>query len=177
MLTTIQFNVAQLLKEPIGASRTYEFRDSVNLPESRPAIMAGSVRMMRTDIGILVEAEADSKVAFTCSRCLAESAVPIRVSFEEEYLPSIDMASGLPAELPAGSFGIDKNHILDLGDALTQYALMEIPIRSLCKPDCKGLCATCGTNLNYSTCECSSEKADLRWGTLENLRNKIDKAS
>lgn len=177
MLTTIQLNVAQFLKEPIGAARTYEFRDSITIPESRPAVMAGSARLMRTDEGILVEAEAESRVAVTCSRCLAESSVPIRLSFVEEFLPAIDMASGLPVDIPAGSFGIDKNHILDLSEALQQYALLEIPMKSLCKPDCKGLCPNCGENLNTNSCKCSSQAANQKWGALENLRNKIDKAS
>ena len=177
MLTTIQLNVAQLLKEPIGATRTYEFRDSISIPEWRSAVMAGSASMMRTDAGILVEAEAESNVGVSCSRCLAESAVPIRLSFVEEYIPAIDVTTGLPVKIPAGSFSIDKNHILDLSEALQQYALLEIPMKSLCKPDCKGLCPKCGENLNTNSCKCSSKATDPRWSTLENLLNKIDKAS
>ncbi|MSQ32302.1 MAG: DUF177 domain-containing protein [Dehalococcoidia bacterium] len=176
MITTNQLNVAQLLREAIGACRAYDFQDRITVSESRPSVINGSARLMRTDAGILVEAKAHTDVIVTCSRCLSESTVPIELKFHEEYLPTIDIDSGLPVNVPFTTFAIDKNHILDLSDALQQYALLEIPIKALCTTECKGLCATCGQNLNTGTCNCSS-KIDPRWSTLENLINKANKAS
>lgn len=176
MLTTTQLNVAQLLRESIGATRAYDFKDRITVSESRPSVVNGSARLMRTDQGILVEVEAQTDVIVTCSRCLTESTAPISIKFQEEYLPTIDIDSGLAVNVPFTTFAIDNKHILDLSDALQQYALLEIPINPLCMPECKGLCATCGQNLNTGTCKCSS-KPDARWSTLENLIDKADKAS
>ena len=176
MLTTNQLNVAQLLIESIGATRAYDFQDRITVGESRPGIVNGIARLMRTDAGILVEAEAQTDVIVTCSRCLSESGVHVKLRFQEEYMPTVDINSGLAVNVPFTTFAIDRNHILDLSDALQQYALLEIPINPLCAPDCKGLCATCGQNLNTGTCNCST-KPDMRWSALENLINKANKAS
>jgi DUF177 domain-containing protein len=62
--------------------------------------------------------------------------------------------------------------IIDLGPVLREYAVLEIPISPLCKPDCKGLCPICGNNLNECTCNHADDSVDPRLAALRSLLEK-----
>jgi uncharacterized protein len=91
--------------------------------------------------------------------------------FEEEFLPTVDVTSGMP--LPqgedAGAFTIDERHTLDLAEPARQYALMAVPMKPLCKAACAGLCQKCGKNLNQGICQCPTREIDPRWAELKKL--------
>jgi uncharacterized protein len=92
----------------------------------------------------------------TCARCLEPFQTPVDVAFEEEYQPEIDIMSGLPSRTPRSdtASSISANHTLDLRNALRENILLAVEMIPLCTPDCRGLCATCGTNLNNESCSC-----------------------
>jgi len=133
----------------------------------------GTVRLMRTDHGILVQGTLNTDSELTCSRCLSLFDCPLTLNIEEEYLPTTDIISGSPLPVPddPGSFTINERNILDLTEAMRQYVLLAIPMKPLCHQDCAGLCPTCGTNLNQVSCDCSPEPADSRWAELRKLLN------
>ena len=55
-------------------------------------------------------------------------------------------------------------------DAPVREALiLSMPIKPLCRPDCRGLCPRCGENLNVSSCTCGPQPEDPRWGALRAL--------
>ena len=62
-----------------------------------------------------------------------------------------------------------------LEDVVREQVLLSLPGRTLCREDCKGLCAHCGQNLNVATCNCSkaAETHDPRWGALQSLKTVI----
>ncbi|MGD9892344.1 MAG: DUF177 domain-containing protein [Dehalococcoidia bacterium] len=170
------FNVAQLLQEPIGAERTYAIDASIPGTErDAPASDAlGTVRLMRTNRGLLAYAELDAVARDACSRCLQPVEMPIHLSLREEYLPTVDVHTGQP--LPpldegedAEVFRIDEHHHLDLTEAVRQALVTQQPMRPLCRPDCAGLCAHCGADLNEGPCGCPEEPVDDRWSILRGL--------
>ncbi|MCI0532052.1 MAG: DUF177 domain-containing protein, partial [candidate division Zixibacteria bacterium] len=57
----------------------------------------------------------------------------------------------------------------DLNPRVREAMILILPIKPLCKEDCKGLCQLCGTNLNEKTCKCVKETADPRWSRLKEL--------
>jgi uncharacterized protein len=61
--------------------------------------------------------------------------------------------------------------MLDLGEALRQYALISSPSKPLCQPDCAGICPTCGINLNEDRCTCPPQK-EARWQALAAINMK-----
>lgn len=61
---------------------------------------------------------------------------------------------------------------LDLRDAVRELVLLDVPTTPLCRPDCAGLCRTCGTNLNEGSCDCREEPADPRWAALDALKEE-----
>jgi uncharacterized protein len=58
---------------------------------------------------------------------------------------------------------------LDLTDVVREVVLLDVPSTPLCRPDCAGLCLTCGANLNDGSCGCVAAPADPRWAALEQL--------
>ncbi len=58
---------------------------------------------------------------------------------------------------------------VDLDDLVREQILLALPTRQLCRDDCKGLCPTCGANLNQTTCDCSAEEIDPRFAALAQL--------
>ena len=131
-------NVSQLLKEPTGSSRSYQVKEVVE-QKVREAI-EGELTLLHSGQGILVEGQMVVKVELMCSRCLNTFVCPVSFNLEEEFLPTVDVASGLPLSLPEGlaNFTIDNNHMLDLGEAIRQYTLLNLPMKPLCQPDCAG---------------------------------------
>ena len=157
----MEVNVAQLMKSSIGAERQYNVDEAVNI-DGEEVNVKGEVKLVRTDKGILATGLLDATLSIECSRCLQPFDCPVKINFEEEYLPTLDISTGLPAGAPdeqPGYFTIDEHHIVDLDEAIKQYAILAIPMKPLCQPDCQGLCPFCGHNLKTGPCNCS--KKDL----------------
>lgn len=62
-----------------------------------------------------------------------------------------------------------EGSIIDLDDILYMGLILNLPSKSLCSDDCKGLCPVCGTNLNHSDCNCSDDNTDPRFDILDKL--------
>ncbi len=166
----LQMNVAQLLKEPIGSTREMDVNDAIDIagPDSE---VEGTVKLIRTDTGILAQGRVQAKIELTCGRCLGVSRHRLTLGIEGEYFPTTDVVTGAPQAAPEepGAFVIDRDHELDLTEAIGQYAALAMPMKPLCRPDCAGLCPTCGGNLNLGDCGCPPEPPDRRWAALSKL--------
>ena len=168
----MQIKVSQLLKEPIGSSRNCEVSETIDATGADGGRKVdGEVRLLRTHRGILVKGELQTKVELTCSRCLSLFHFPVRINFEEEYIPTVDVVSGIPLPSPEelSSFTIDEHHVIDLTEAIRQYALLTLPMKPLCREDCAGLYQESGHNLSQGTCDCPSRVRDSRWSELSKL--------
>lgn len=169
----VRFNVAQLLREGVGARRSYTveaesgFIDALN--RQRPVV--GRVDMLRTPSGILVRVRISIQIEAQCSRCLEYFHQELTLKIEEEFFPTTDIHSGaaLPEPPDGATFLIEENHDLDLTEAVRQYTLLAEPMKPVCRPDCRGLCPSCGRNRNLEPCPCPAEPVDLRWAALTDL--------
>lgn len=170
------FNVAQLMKSPVGTSLTAEIDEqNVQLDEDLKVVspITGHVRMRRVNQGLLVDGAVDLTLEFSCTRCLKEFEQPVHVTFEERFYPTVDVLTGVP--LPPIEedevFPIDEHHQVDLTEAIRQNILVTLPMAILCKEDCAGLCAQCGHDLNLGPCSCEPE-VDTRLNVLKTLLEK-----
>ena len=167
------FNVSQLLKESPGARRVVEIDDCLALAgQEHKSRVRGTAGLLRSPGGVWVSAELRTTVVCDCSRCLEWSEQPIRFEMEEEFLPTVDIATGAAVrhtEEEAESFYIDSTHTLDMREAIRQYAAMNLPMKPVCSEACAGMCPSCGVNRNQKACECDREVRDSRWGPLLGL--------
>jgi uncharacterized protein len=70
--------------------------------------------------------------------------------------------------------GYYQRDSLVLEDVLREQVLLSLPVRTLCKPDCKGLCPRCGVDRNSQTCTCDEGPSDPRWQALAGLGGRIE---
>jgi uncharacterized protein len=196
VIDNLTFNVAQLLKEPIGATRSGQVvaglfgllpeleriepsarRQQGNLVPPRAGeeqasepVLSGPVRLMHTQGGVLVQGKLHAEVMLACSRCVEPVVVPLDVELEEIFTPTIDILTGrlVQSEEEDRALWIDDRHILDLTEVLRQNILLTLPMHVLCSEDCRGLCPVCGQNLNQGSCGCTPEP-DARWAALLDL--------
>jgi uncharacterized protein len=150
----LTFNVAGLLAEPPGAVREYSVEGVVldpvdGLVLARP--VATVIRLLRTNRGLVVEADVRTALAGECARCLRPAVTEVRATIDEEVLPSIDIASGAPVELEQGEDPetprLTDHHELELRPLVIEAISLQEPIAPLCEPDCPGLCEECGARL------------------------------
>ena len=168
----MQINVAQLLQDPVGTTRDYKVSEVVDITgDGNGRLVQGEVKLLRTPRSILVKSRLRTETELTCSRCLGPFSALLALKIEEGYLPTVDVVSGAPLPPPeeASSFTIDEHHVIDLTEAIRQYVLLAIPIKSLCREDCAGLCHNCGHNLNRGSCGCPAQEIDPRWAELVKL--------
>lgn len=104
---------------------------------------------------------------FQCDRCVEE--------FEQKVSNHVNMFY-VYDEIETGKYPPDEVQVLspdtvhlDLTDDIRQIVTLAVPLKLLCKDDCKGLCPRCGTNWNRATCTCQDEIKDSRWEGLKNL--------
>lgn len=155
----IGFNVSQLLKAPAGTIRRVQVDEPDNTLAADLHLVSatrGSLRLMRTTSGILVTGQLSHSAECTCSRCLETFVRPQVIQLNEEFLPVVDVNTGLPVEEPCDpdAFKLTPNHVLDLTEAIRQLSILEEPLQPLCDVNCKGLCVSCGANLNLGPCGC-----------------------
>lgn len=117
---------------------------------------------------LYLEARIRTAAQFVCDRCLAEFTRGLEPGYSMHYLHSEAEAARFdPAEVQVLAPGTPS---IDLTEDVRQTVLVAVPLKLLCKESCKGLCPTCGKNLNDGSCTCRPEPQDSRWDALKTLR-------
>lgn len=111
-------------------------------------------------------AELDVSVSFDfelpCDRC--NSVFTTHYEFEFHHI----LVSSLNNE-DNDTYIVVEDNRLDLDELLREDILLELPVKFLCRPDCEGLCPTCGRNRNEGLCQCVSRQTDPRLAVLKQL--------
>lgn len=118
-----------------------------------------------------------TRLGLTCSRCLGVFDFEIDRVFDLSYLedPQVEPDDEeLSLSYEDLDYGFYRNDELDLEAVLLEQILLEIPMKPICRADCKGLCDQCGADLNLALCGCEREYVDPRWAALKKLKNRLD---
>ena len=157
----MRINVAQLLKEPVGSTRSHKIDTSID--EEGIDYVKGELTLTRTNRSILVAGTLTATIAGTCNRCLNQASCTYNFNLEEEFFPIIDISSGsVSPEESDNSSTIDNNNMLDLTEVIRQYSVLSMSTKLLCSPECAGLCPSCGYNLNQGSCQCLNQDRSKR---------------
>ena len=111
---------------------------------------------------ILIEASVKTKLKLNCSRCLDTFIYPIDIDIEERFTKSKELQED--EELI-----FVEDDTLDIIQIVENCIISTLPIKRLCKEDCKGLCSQCGTNKNIKECQCDDFDVDIRLAKLREL--------
>ena len=159
-----RLNLGFIVHEEVGYSHKIplEFDKAILEDDLELRNLEGMVTIDRTQQGLVVQGEFSGETLLDCVRCLKEFEHSLHWDFAELYAFTEKSVSESGLIMP------EDGHI-DLAPLLREYALLEVPIKALCKPDCKGLCIECGQDLNVKDCGHSQGNEDSPFAALKDL--------
>ena len=125
---------------------------------------------------IRLNGELRTSLELPCARCLEPVAQQVEREFDLLYRPlgadaGKEELSVTGAEAEIGYY---QGEGLLLEDVLREQVLLALPLKVICREDCKGLCPHCGKNLNVEQCSCAEPAEDPRWSALKEIRGKLN---
>lgn len=155
-----------------------------------PLAVNGSAELLREHRGpkevvpdIRTRAHWSGDFEVPCARCLDPVRHSLAGDFDLLFRPQGvdaptpdargDASSDRSLTAPETEIGYYQEGGLVLEDVLREQVLLTLPVRTLCRPDCKGLCPRCGRNLNAEPCSCEAPAPDERWSALSDLRSRL----
>ena len=157
-------------KEIVEQSWNFEF-DELDLGDFMAGFyQPGRVRLVTQTTGkdYQITGELFVPTVLECSRCLEPFRLPLHVPLAW-FVRRVEAITP-EEELPDGEFEIlPETQELDFTARVRETIIFNLPAKPLCRADCRGLCPTCGQNLNVRTCACRREAADPRWDGLRRL--------
>jgi DUF177 domain-containing protein len=181
----MEFKVADLEREPIDfdlelAPSAIDYGQEVE--QAGPLASSGRAELLHEHRGprnivadIRLKGRFGGRFQVPCARCVEPVEIPLATDFDLIFRPT-----GADSEFPERSITAPETEIgyyqgdsLLLEDVLREQVLLSLPVKTLCKPDCKGLCPRCGENRNLHPCSCEEGSNDPRWEALGGLRDRI----
>jgi uncharacterized protein len=125
---------------------------------------------------IRLKGKLDTALEVACARCLEPVQLPVERSFDLLYRPlGVDAGrKELSVTAAEAEIGYYQGERLLLEDVLREQVLLAVPLKTICREDCQGLCPHCGKNLNEGKCSCADELEDTRWAALKEIRSKLE---
>lgn len=168
-INSLRPNVGFILHEAAGYHRVFEIDlTSVTLPDGfYLEAIRGELALTRTKDGIWTEGKLEGSLPATCARCLEDFGLELHIELEELfYYP--------PHKAPEpAQYVIEESGVMDLVEPAREQFILSLPMRALCRPDCKGLCDQCGENLNLIECACEKVPIDPRFADLLQLKKEL----
>jgi len=158
-----RINVGFIIHEEVGYVHEFPFElEKVNLDDLELQNFVGKADIGRTPQGLVVQGNFEADTKLECVRCLKEFIEPLDWEFTELY-------AFTQKSLSESELLVPEDAQLDLAPLIREYALLEIPIKPLHDPQCKGLCIECGQDLNIKDCGHNQDTDDSPFATLKDL--------
>lgn len=131
-------------------------------------------RVTAAEPGFYLRARLDYEQTLRCDRCLAPMAQVAGADVELLLVPEPE-PTGDEIELSEGDLGVAyvEGEVFDTRPLLIEQLQLGVPMKPVCRPECRGLCAVCGADLNAGDCGCKQETKDPRWADLAAIRDRL----
>lgn len=108
-----------------------------------------------------------------CTRCLTPVRRTLEVAFQADFVGKELFPNSRETHLESSDLDTDvlEGNELDLSQMAREQILLNLPEQVLCREDCKGICPTCGKDLNEGECQCREDEIDPRWAALKDLKS------
>ena len=135
-----------------------------------------SLRVEKDGDAVFVSGRLKARVPQVCGRCLEPFQVTVTPQVEARFVPD---SSGPGEERELGVRDLDTDVYragqLDLRELVVTETTLGLPMKPLCREDCRGLCPVCGGNRNLVPCACETTSTDPRWAALKTLAGRLAK--
>jgi uncharacterized protein len=149
--------------------------DDLALGERFGAPVAVDAKLDKTGSQLFLRASIRTTSSVECDRCITPFVVNLTPSYQMHYIWSEpDQSRFDPSEVQIIANG---STVIALDEDVRQTVLLSVPLKNLCRDDCKGLCPRCGKNLNEGRCMCEETERESRWDSLRSAaagKEKID---
>lgn len=141
--------------------------------EPRPPSAEATLDVTASGSGTGLRLRLSTSFSGPCQRCLGDSTLDFAVDVREFQGSGREGARDRDDDLDCEYLSGPRRSELDLA-AWARDAVAEVlPMSILCRPDCRGLCVHCGTDLNAGDCDCVQESGDPRWAALGDLAERL----
>ncbi len=152
----------------------YEYPDSFQLGDANLSLQrAPAVDFTLRRMGAEIRTTGGLKAGLLarCDRCLTNYSLPISSHFDLFFASVNSVTNGGEVELGLNDLtcAFYRDAQIDVDGLVREQIQLALPFRLLCREDCRGLCLTCGADLNHESCLCRSEPVDARWSDLRGL--------
>ena len=147
---------------PVEFDSLKMLRDTYPITEKKP------VDLTLTHLGgkkIRMNAEIQMTLEIPCARCLE----PVSVPFEILVDTQLELPETPDQEVEESEEPYIDGYQLDVDALVRNELFVHMPLRVLCKEDCKGICNKCGANLNVNTCDCDTRSLDPRMAVIQDI--------
>jgi uncharacterized protein len=164
----LRLNVGFLINAPIGYNRDFDFQFSKFIDDNLEMTeVEGFVNIGRTPQGLIVQGNFTGNTILECVRCLTDYEQSLRWEFTELYAFKQEGVTESGLLVP-------EDAQIDLQPMVREFAILEFPIKPLCREDCEGLCMECGQNLNEKDCGHRQEPDSPFLALKDLLKNSQD---
>ena len=153
---------------------TYDFEGDIgdiSLEEPFCERYITKVVLNKFDDQMILEASTIGDAEFICDRCLMAYKRIVESSYKMVYLFMNKAEASQKSDI---TYLLRNTVYIDITADIRDYLMLAVPMKKLCKEDCKGLCYKCGTDLNKSNCKCTENEIDDRWSKLLELKKKFN---
>ena len=133
----------------------------------------------RMEAGVRLSGHLETRVTLVCARCGDVFSMPVETDFSLLY------RLGTPVDPPASEVllaeeecrlvDLDEQGRIDLLGLAREEVYLCLPLKPICRSECRGLCSQCGANLNTRSCTCPGPEGEHRWGPLADLKDRLSR--
>ncbi|MBP8980589.1 MAG: DUF177 domain-containing protein [Syntrophobacterales bacterium] len=121
---------------------------------------------------VFLDGRLETVIHMVCSRCLEEAELPVNVPFRYTLMPAVeDNREEVELTEEDLEYGVYDGETIDCDPLIYEQIVLQIPMKVLCRDDCRGLCPQCGANLNTGVCSCTEKAVDERLAVLKKFNS------
>lgn len=170
LITREELQFHPIILDKTYPAKTFEYPGEDSGVVGRVRVQ-GSAELAGVDIRVKGRLSAEAEAE--CARCMGPVKLTVEQDFDLIYRPAASIGRNEEIEVPRDELdvGFYSGAGIGLNDIAKEQVILALPMKVLCRPDCRGLCPDCGTDLNHGNCGCPPRRGENQFGAL--LKNSV----
>jgi DUF177 domain-containing protein len=166
LITLAELEHHRIVVSKTYASGTLDYHNA-EFQQAGPLVVDGMAELVGSEIRI--QGHLRTRLSGQCDRCLAPIEIPIDRDFDVSYRPVASIARQEEVEVSEDELGVGffSGDAVALADVVMEQVILAVPMKNLCRDDCRGLCPVCGIDRNKVQCHCPSSREESPFARLK----------